>query len=164
MSQDIESSFETRKFGHPTYRHNAPLPLGSQSSQTPLVGRKTEPSAPSPSASFSGTHADLEQYAATQGSASPTSSSAALSGQDDQEPNLPSTFVDDPEHDQRNTPGKAPWKYAGYRVFSRFMASDDAFLIVRRFGNLNARIALSLQDDIVLLEQQLDNLEKGQRN
>lgn len=41
------------------------------------------------------------------------------------------------------------------------MASDDAFLIVRRFGNLNARIALSLQDDIVLLEQQLDNLEKG---
>lgn len=160
MSQDIENSSETRRIGHPTYRYTVPLPPGSQSSQTPLVRQQTEPSAPSPSHS-SGTRGDLRQYAATQGSNSPTSSSTALFEEDDQEPDLPPTFVDDPELDQRNTPDKAPWKYAGYRVFSRFMASDDAFLIVRRFGNLNARIALSLQDDIVLLEQQLDDLEKG---
>jgi hypothetical protein len=40
------------------------------------------------------------------------------------------------------------------------MATDNAFLIVRRFGNLNARIALSMQDDIVQLEEKLDAIEK----
>jgi hypothetical protein len=39
------------------------------------------------------------------------------------------------------------------------MATDNAFLIVRRFGNLNARIALSMQDDIVQLEEQLNIID-----
>ncbi|PMD52381.1 uncharacterized protein K444DRAFT_573140 [Hyaloscypha bicolor E] len=53
-----------------------------------------------------------------------------------------------------------PWKYLGYRVFSRWVASTDAFLIVRQFSTLNARIILALQDDISLLEQQLDTIER----
>jgi hypothetical protein len=72
----------------------------------------------------------------------------------------PSSFNEDPENDVRNNPGKAPWKFAGYRIFSRWMATDNAFLIVRRFGNLNARIALSMQDDIVQLEEKLDAIER----
>jgi hypothetical protein len=45
-------------------------------------------------------------------------------------------------------------------VFSRWVASTDAFLIVRQFSTLNARIILALQDDISLLEQQLDTIER----
>jgi hypothetical protein len=71
-----------------------------------------------------------------------------------------SSFNDDPENDRRNNPSTAPWKFTGYRIFSRWMATDNAFLILRRFGNLNARIALSMQDDIVQLEEKLDAIEK----
>ncbi|KAE8442845.1 hypothetical protein EG329_002817 [Mollisiaceae sp. DMI_Dod_QoI] len=52
-----------------------------------------------------------------------------------------------------------PEKYLGYRVFSRWTGSTEAFFIVRQFSTLNARIILSLQDEIGLLEQQLDTLE-----
>jgi len=41
------------------------------------------------------------------------------------------------------------------------MASDSAFMVVRRFGALNTRIALSLQDEIVQLEQELDDIDKA---
>jgi hypothetical protein len=54
-----------------------------------------------------------------------------------------------------------PWKYLGYRVFSRWASSEKAFLIVRQFSTLNARIILSLQDDISLLEEQLDVIERS---
>lgn len=158
MSQGSESSFSNQQFGKPTYRYSTPLPKGSPSSQSPLLSRQTEPSTPGQSPKFPRTSEDIGQY---EGSNYPTSTFSSPSEQADLEPNLPSIFSNDPEHDRRNTSKEAPWKYAGYRVFSRFMASDDAFLIVRRFGNLNARIALSLQDDIVLLEQQLDDLERG---
>jgi hypothetical protein len=65
------------------------------------------------------------------------------------------------ENNVQNAPDKAPWKYTGYRIFSRWMATDNDFLIVRRFGNLNARIILSMQDDIVQLEEQLNLIHKA---
>jgi hypothetical protein len=40
------------------------------------------------------------------------------------------------------------------------LASDGAFLMVRRFGALNARIALSMQDEIVQLEEKLDFIDE----
>lgn len=52
-----------------------------------------------------------------------------------------------------------PWKYLGYRAFSKWAASEKSFLVVRQFSSLNARIILSLQDEISLLEEQLDVLE-----
>jgi hypothetical protein len=56
-----------------------------------------------------------------------------------------------------------PWKHAGYRVFSRWVASDPAFFIVRRFGALNARVILCLQDEIAGHEEELDRLDKMYR-
>jgi hypothetical protein len=53
-----------------------------------------------------------------------------------------------------------PWKYLGYRIFSRWVGSEKSFLVVRQFSTLNARIILWLQDDISLLEQQLDLIER----
>jgi hypothetical protein len=50
---------------------------------------------------------------------------------------------------------KLPWKYIGHKVFSRWIASDQTFFVMRRFGALNARVALSLQDEIVELEANL---------
>jgi hypothetical protein len=53
-----------------------------------------------------------------------------------------------------------PWKYIGYKVFTRWIASDPSFLILRQFGALNARVALSLQDEIVQLEEKLDYMDR----
>jgi hypothetical protein len=53
-----------------------------------------------------------------------------------------------------------PWKYVGYKVFSRWIASDPSFFVLRRFGTLNARVALSLQDEIAELETKLDFMDK----
>ncbi|CAG8959669.1 hypothetical protein HYFRA_00001573 [Hymenoscyphus fraxineus] len=52
-----------------------------------------------------------------------------------------------------------PWKYVGYRLFSRWLRSDKAFFAFRKFSTLHARVILGLQDDISLLEEQLDLLE-----
>jgi hypothetical protein len=52
-----------------------------------------------------------------------------------------------------------PWKYTGYRKYSWFLASDDDFLIFRRFGTLNARIILAMQDDISVAEAKLQALD-----
>jgi hypothetical protein len=52
-----------------------------------------------------------------------------------------------------------PWKYVGYKVFSRWVASDPSFFVLRRFGTLNARVALSLQDEIAQLEEKLDFMD-----
>lgn len=54
-----------------------------------------------------------------------------------------------------------PWKEIGYRGFSAFLASDNDFLIFRRFGSLNARLLLYLQDEIAVLEQNLEQMETG---
>jgi hypothetical protein len=52
-----------------------------------------------------------------------------------------------------------PWKYTGYKKYSWFLASDDDFLIFRRFGMLNARIILAMQDDISVSEAKLQDLD-----
>lgn len=53
-----------------------------------------------------------------------------------------------------------PWKYIGYRGYVDFIASENDFYIMRRFAALNTRAALALQDEVVLLEERLENLEK----
>ncbi|OBT76054.1 hypothetical protein VF21_03538 [Pseudogymnoascus sp. 05NY08] len=53
-----------------------------------------------------------------------------------------------------------PWKYVGYPQFSRWVASDQAWFITRRFSTLNARVILLLQDRIVELEDQLNALDE----
>jgi hypothetical protein len=55
---------------------------------------------------------------------------------------------------------KKPWKYIGYRGYADFIASENDFYILRRFASLNVRVALSLQDQISVLEEQLDELDK----
>jgi len=52
------------------------------------------------------------------------------------------------------------WKYTGYRTFSQFISSDNDFFILRRFGALNARVILALQDEITVLEQELAALDE----
>ncbi|KXH48272.1 hypothetical protein CNYM01_11880 [Colletotrichum nymphaeae SA-01] len=52
-----------------------------------------------------------------------------------------------------------PWKYIGYKGYSRLVASEDDFFLLRKFGVLNARVALVLQDEIVCLEESLDKLD-----
>jgi hypothetical protein len=53
-----------------------------------------------------------------------------------------------------------PWKYIGYKGYADFIASENDFYIVRRFRSLNTRIALALQDQVSVLEEQLDELDK----
>jgi hypothetical protein len=52
------------------------------------------------------------------------------------------------------------WKEIGYRGLSAFLASDNDFLTFRRFGRLNARLLLYLQDEITVLEEKLEKLEE----
>ncbi|EXJ60198.1 hypothetical protein A1O7_04350 [Cladophialophora yegresii CBS 114405] len=52
-----------------------------------------------------------------------------------------------------------PWKYIGYKIFSQWLASDADFFVVRRFENLSARVILSLQWEISVLERQLEELD-----
>ena len=51
------------------------------------------------------------------------------------------------------------WKYLGYKEYTKFIGSDADFLIVRRFSTLNARVLLSLQDQLSVLEEDLDVLD-----
>jgi hypothetical protein len=53
-----------------------------------------------------------------------------------------------------------PWKYTGYKKYSWFLASDDDFLIFRRFGTLNARVLLLLQDELTVAEAKLKALDE----
>lgn len=53
-----------------------------------------------------------------------------------------------------------PWKYTGYKKYSWFLASDDHFMIFRRFGTLNARIILALQDELSVAEEKLKKLDE----
>jgi len=54
-----------------------------------------------------------------------------------------------------------PWKYIGYDGYASFIASEKDFFILRRFTSLNTRIALALQDQVVVLEEQLKELDYG---
>lgn len=55
---------------------------------------------------------------------------------------------------------KHPWKYVGYRRYTEFISSDSDLLIFRRFGTLNARVGLLLQDKVSVLEQKLMALDR----
>ncbi len=55
---------------------------------------------------------------------------------------------------------KKPWKYIGYKGYADFVASDNDFFIFRRFTSLNSRVALFLQDQLSLLEEQLEELDQ----
>ncbi|KAL1882806.1 hypothetical protein Daus18300_000444 [Diaporthe australafricana] len=54
---------------------------------------------------------------------------------------------------------RKPWKFIGYKGYSKFIASDNDFFILRRFGTLSSRVALSLQDEIVELEERLEECD-----
>ncbi|KAI1182577.1 hypothetical protein F5B17DRAFT_444127 [Nemania serpens] len=54
---------------------------------------------------------------------------------------------------------KQSWKYVGYRRYTELISSDSDLLISRRFGTLNARVGLLLQDKISRLEQKLMSLD-----
>ena len=45
-------------------------------------------------------------------------------------------------------------------MFSRWVASDQAFFVVRRFGALNTRVLLALQDEITEMDQHLNAWDK----
>ncbi|KAK0756999.1 hypothetical protein N5P37_010524 [Trichoderma harzianum] len=67
--------------------------------------------------------------------------------------------VGDGAQTRRSLEQTVPWKYVGYRGYSRFISSDDGFFILRRFSVLNVRVSLALQNQLVMLERQLNELD-----
>ncbi|KAI1133664.1 hypothetical protein F5Y10DRAFT_228301 [Nemania abortiva] len=55
---------------------------------------------------------------------------------------------------------RKPWKYVGYRGYTQLVASEDDFFILRRFNSLNIRVALLLQDEIAVLENELAEIDQ----
>lgn len=55
------------------------------------------------------------------------------------------------------------WKDEGYPGFSKWMASSDDFLILRRFGQLNIRVLLLMQDRIASKEEELQKIDEDGR-
>ena len=51
------------------------------------------------------------------------------------------------------------WKTVGYPGFARWIASSNDVFIIRRFGALNARVILLMQDQIVRKEMELDAID-----
>jgi hypothetical protein len=56
---------------------------------------------------------------------------------------------------------KQPWKYIGYMGYASWVASSDTFFHVRKFATLNARVILALQDEISVLEEKLQELDRS---
>lgn len=54
---------------------------------------------------------------------------------------------------------RKPWKFEGYPAFSAWMASSNDFFLLRRFGQLNARVLLIMQDEIVVKEKELEAID-----
>lgn len=54
---------------------------------------------------------------------------------------------------------RKPWKFIGYKGYTEFISSEDDWFVLRRFGTLNVRVALALQDEISVLEEQLEELD-----
>ena len=48
----------------------------------------------------------------------------------------------------------------GYPEMCKWTASDDDFFVLRRFGQLSARVLLRLQDRIVILEEGLQRMDR----
>lgn len=55
---------------------------------------------------------------------------------------------------------KKPWKFQGYPGFSKWMASSEDFLVLRRFGALNARALLLMHDRIARKEELLLKIDE----
>lgn len=66
-----------------------------------------------------------------------------------------SSILDKDAHDR---------KMLGYSFYSRFIAEEPTLFMVRRFGALNVRAALALQDEIVQLEDELNYEEYYNRD
>lgn len=78
-----------------------------------------------------------------------------------QETELSTIATDDPDIEPTDREvQRKPWKYVGYKRYAEFISSDDDFFILRRFRSLNVRVALALQDQISVLEEQLDELDR----
>jgi hypothetical protein len=56
------------------------------------------------------------------------------------------------------------WQTIGYPIFADFVASSDEFFLLRRFGTLNSRVILGLQDEICKLEASLKELDTSYMN
>ena len=75
-------------------------------------------------------------------------------------PNSPQAPAQIPLQNQTaQKPKRKFWKTIGYQGYSKFLATDNDFLIFRRFGVLNTRVLLLLQDEISVLEQELEDLD-----
>lgn len=55
-------------------------------------------------------------------------------------------------------------KMLGYPFYSKFIADEPTLFMVRRFGALNVRAALALQDEMVELEEELNDGESFTRD
>lgn len=69
--------------------------------------------------------------------------------------NSPSTLSDEEK--------RATWRNIGYPGFSKWMVTSDDFMIFRRFQQLNIRVILKLQQDIIAREQELLLLDDAAR-
>jgi hypothetical protein len=58
-------------------------------------------------------------------------------------------------------PKKQPYKTEGYQAFSKWMASDDDFFVLRKFEALNAATILWMQHRISELEHRLQQIHKS---
>jgi len=74
-------------------------------------------------------------------------------------PYQPPPMPNVPPHTREDS-DRQPWRYRGYPAFSKWMGSSNEFFVLRRFGDLNARVLLLLQDRIVRLEEQLEYEDK----
>ena len=54
---------------------------------------------------------------------------------------------------------RKPWKYIGYRGYIDLLASEENFLIFRKFTAANTRVGLMLQNQVSVLEKQLAELD-----
>jgi hypothetical protein len=51
----------------------------------------------------------------------------------------------------------------GYPRFSALLSAHPSFFVCRRFNRLRARVLLLKQDKLSLLEQQLDEIDEGEK-
>ncbi|KAL2040569.1 hypothetical protein N7G274_006548 [Stereocaulon virgatum] len=65
---------------------------------------------------------------------------------------LPDSMTPNPSKPSKEAADIQPWRYRGYPAFSRWLASDDDFFLLRRFGCSSARVALFLQDQVARCE------------
>ncbi|KAL6722305.1 hypothetical protein ACLMJK_001412 [Lecanora helva] len=65
-----------------------------------------------------------------------------------------------PQNFSREEADRQPWRYRGYAAFTEWSASDDDFLVLRKFNAISIRVMLYLQDQIVVLEDDLRDVDQ----